>query len=177
MFIGHCWFALQVRPRAEKLIAQVLRDKGYEEFLPLYQSNRRWSSRSKVIELPLFPGYVFCRINLLVRAPILTTPGIIRIVGIGRTPSPIADHEIVALQNIVKSGLAAEPWPYPQTGDRVRVEGGPFQGIEGVVVRHKNRDRLVVSVVLLQRSVSVELDRRWVRSASGVHHPVSTANA
>src|SRR6185312_16933212 len=99
-----CWFALQVRPRYERLTATILRDKGYEEFVPMSRVTRQWSDRRKEIEVPLFPGYVFCRFNIAVQAPILSTIGAIRLVGNGKEPIAICNKEIEDIQVIVRSG-------------------------------------------------------------------------
>jgi transcriptional antiterminator RfaH len=157
------WFALQIRSRYEKIAATLLRGKGYELFLPLYKSRRCWSDRIKELELPLFPGYLFCRFDPLDRLPILVTPGVIQVVGIGRNPAPVDDAEITNIQTAVQSGLPRQPWPFLQSGQRVRVECGPLRGLEGIVVVFKGRHRLVLSVTLLQRSVTVEVDGAWVR--------------
>lgn len=157
------WFALQTRYRSENLVATQLRGKGYEPFLPVCKSRRRWSDRVKELELPLFPGYLFCRFNPLDRLPILVTPGVLQIVGTGKTPIPIDDAEISAIQITIQSGVARQPWPFPQVGQRVRVEYGPLQGLEGVLLSFKGSHRLVLSVTLLQRSVAVEIDESWAR--------------
>ncbi len=156
------WFALQIRSRYEKNAATLLRGKGYELFLPLYKSRRCWSDRIKELELPLFLGYLFCRFNPMDRLPILVTPGVIRVVGIGRSPVPVDDAEIAAIQKAVQSGLPRQPWPFLQTGQRVKVEYGPLQGLEGSLLEFKGRHRLVLSVTMLQRSVAVEVDSAWV---------------
>lgn len=156
------WFALQVRPRFEKVVASTLLNKGYEGFLPLYRHRSRWSDRMKEIELPLFPGYLFCRFDVNRRLPILVTPGVMRVVGIGKTPHPVEDHEIAALQSIVLSGLRAEPRSYLNVGERVRIAIGPLAGTEGILSSVKGSNRLVVSVSLLQRSVAVDIDESWV---------------
>ena len=156
------WYALQVRPRFEKVIASTLLNKGYEGFLPLYRHRSRWSDRMKEVELPLFPGYLFCRLDLNNRLPVLVTPGVMHIVGIGRVPHPVEEDEIVSLQSIVVSGLQAEPRSYLNIGERVRIEIGPLAGTEGILLALKGSARLVVSVSLLQRSVSVEIDESWV---------------
>lgn len=152
------WFALSTRSQREKMVASLLHSKGYEEFLPLYRSRSRWSDRMKEMEKPLFPGYVFCRFDVQNRLPILMTPGVRFIAGIGKTPLAVNDHEIVALQQVVRSGLQAEPWPFLQVGQRVRIERGALQGLEGILMGFKKPHRLVVSITLLQRSVAVELD-------------------
>lgn len=156
------WFALRVKPRAEKCVAAIARSKGFEEFLPLYQCRRRWSDRFKLVELPLFPGYVFCRLNPQFRLPLLTIPGALYFVGLGRVPVPIDDAEVNAIQVLVQSGLRAEPWPFLDVGQRVRLETGPLMGLEGIFVEARKQHRIIVSVSLLRRSVAVEIERDWV---------------
>jgi transcription antitermination factor NusG len=157
------WFALRVKPRFEKTVSTIARSKGYDEFLPLYRSRRRWSDRIKAVDLPLFPGYVFCQLNPDYRLPILTIPGALHFIGIGRTPTPIDDAEIAALQTAMQAGLWAEPCPFLDVGQRVRLEEGPLAGLEGLLVEVRKKQRLIVSVTLLKRSVAVEIERDWVR--------------
>jgi len=161
--MSYPWFAVQVRSRYENLVTAHLSGMGYESFLPLYMCRRRWSDRFKEIESPLFPGYVFCRLNPLDRLPILMTPGVFVIVGIGKTPEPIDETEIAAIQAAVKSGLPSQPWPFVQIGQRVRIEHGPLYGLEGVLLDFRGRHRLVLSVTLLQRSIAVQVEDTWVR--------------
>ena len=158
------WFALQVRARHEVGVADHLDGKGYEWFLPLYKLRRRWSDRIKEVEAPLFPGYLFCRLNPQDRLPILKTPGVIQIVGYNRTPIPVDEQELRAIQRMVASGIPNQPWPFLGAGDRVRIESGPFTGLEGILVEFKGNHRLVLSVTLLQRSVAVEIDSACVTS-------------
>lgn len=153
------WFALHVRSRHDKLVAASLQARGMESFLPLYRSRRRWSDRTRVLDLPLFPGYVFCRFYPELLLPVVTTPGVVQIVGAGKQPQPIADEEIAAIQRMLHSGNEVEPWPYLKAGQKVRILDGPLFGIEGILVEVKNQRRLIVSVHLLQRSVAVEVDR------------------
>lgn len=136
--------------------------KGYEALLPLYRSRRRWSDRIKELDLPLFDGYVFCRLNPEHRLPVLTIPGVLHFVGTGKAPIAVPDAEIAALQAVMRSGAAAEPWPHLRVGQRIRIDRGPLRNLEGILVEVKGRSRLVVSVSLLQRSVAVEVDRDWV---------------
>ncbi len=157
------WFAVQTRSRYENLVATLLRGKGYELFLPIYKSRRRWSDRIKELELPLFPGYLFCRFNPLDRFPILVTPGVMQVVGVGKIPIPVDDLEIAALETAIRSGLPRQPWPFLQIGQKVKIECKPLCGLEGILVEFKGRHRLVLSVTLLQRSVAVEVDDTWIR--------------
>jgi transcriptional antiterminator RfaH len=152
------WFALQVRTRYESGVASFLEGSGYELFLPLYTCRRRWSDRIKKVETPLFPGYLFCRFDPQDRLPILKTPGVIQIAGYNRSPSPVEDSEIQAIQALMASGLPNQPWPFLGIGDRVRIEAGPLRGHEGTLVDFKGSHRLVLSITLLQRSVAVEID-------------------
>ena len=161
------WFALRVKPRAERIVADALRGKGYEELLPVHKERRRWSDRVMSVETPLFTGYVFCRFDVQHRLPILTTPGVVHVVSIGKTPHPIEDHEIESLRVLAGSGLPLEPWPFLYIGQRIDIVGGPLTGASGILLNVKGRDRLVVSVSLLQRSVAVEVPQScaWPASA------------
>jgi transcription antitermination factor NusG len=113
--------------------------------------------------MPLFPGYTFCRFDVNSRLPILVTPGVQFIVGVGRTPLAVEDAEIQTLRHAVNSGQSLRPWPYVKIGQTVEIERGPLQGLSGIILRIKNVDRLIVSVSLLMRSVAVEMDQEWVR--------------
>ena len=158
------WYAVRIQSRLGSVASATLRGKGYEEFLPLYRSRRRWSDRIKELDLPLFPGYLFCRFDVSDRLmPILTTPGVIGIVGAGKTPVPIGDEEIEAIRARLRSGLVVQPWPFLRVGSKVYIEGGPLAGVEGIISNTDKVYRLVVSVSLLQRSVAVEIDREWAR--------------
>jgi transcription antitermination factor NusG len=158
------WYALRIQSRLASVASTTLRGKGYEEFLPLYRSRRRWSDRIKELELPLFPGYLFCRFDVGDRLmPILTTPGVVGIVGAGKIPVPVDLDEIEAIRAILRSGLAAQPWPSLRVGSKVYIERGPLAGLEGIITNTDKVYRLIVSVSLLQRSVAVEIDRQWAR--------------
>jgi transcription antitermination factor NusG len=169
---SYSWYALRVRSRYDNTVASHLRARGYESFAPLYKCRRRWSDRFKEIELPLFPGYVFCRFNPLDRLPILSVPGIVHVVGVGRSPVPIDGTEIAAIQAAVKSGLPRQPWPLLQVGRRVRIEYGPLCGVEGILLSFRGHQRLILSVTLLQRSVAVQVDEAWVQPMLQ-EHPTS----
>lgn len=153
------WFAVRVRPRSEKLVAKALREKGYQEFLPLYRKRNQWSDRIKNIELPLFPGYVFCRADLLGKPPLISTPSVTGILSFCGKPAIISDREIEAVRLIINSGVHIEPWPFLREGQRVRIERGSLAGVQGIVLRTKSDWRIVLSVEALCRSVAVEIDR------------------
>src|SRR5437867_10544993 len=159
---GIQWYAIQLRPRCEKFVAVQLRNKGFEEYLPMYRSRRRWSDRVKEIDLPLFPGYIFCKFDAMDRLPILVIPGVISVVNFGGAPLPVEEREILAVQSVVNSGLTYGPWPFMPAGTPVRVRYGPLRGLEGFVVEVKNRYQLIISVTMLSRSVSVAIERECV---------------
>ncbi len=152
------WFAVRVLPRHEKTVNSVLGHKGFETFLPMYSRRHRYPSRTRCFDLPLFPGYLFCRLHLAARLPILTTPGVIQMVGAGRTPIAVDEQEIVVIQRAVESRLPLTPVSGWQAGQRGRIMDGPLAGLEGAIVRVKAAVRLILSVTLLQRSVCVEID-------------------
>ncbi len=159
---GTSWFAVQVKTTHEKRVSSLLAFRGYESFLPLYMSRRRWSDRIKKVELPLFPGYVLCRFALHDRVPILKMPSVMSVVGIGPVPTPIDEHEIAAIQKVVQAGFGISPHPFLQVGQAVRINGGALYGLEGLILDVRRRDTLILSVTLLQRSVAVEIDSAWV---------------
>jgi transcription antitermination factor NusG len=153
------WFALQVRSRWETPTSELLRGKGYDTLLPTYTSRRKWSDRVKVVESPLFPGYVFCRFDVHSRLPVLVTPGVISVVGRGKSPVAVDDAEIQSIQAAVGSGVHLEPWPYMEIGERVRIKQDVLDGMEGILTSFKGSHRVIISVTLLRRSVALEIDR------------------
>src|SRR6266849_9608317 len=159
------WFAILARTGREKTATLLLENAGYECFLPVSKCMRRWSDRMKEFDVPLFPGYLFCRMNPHNRLPVLMTPGVIQIVGVGKTPIPVGEEEIAAIQRVGKSAISMMPWPYLEVGHVARIEDGPLRGMTGIVIKIKSGLKLVLSVNLLQRSVAVEIDRSWIGAA------------
>ena len=119
------WFALRVKSRCEKLVALMAQNRGYEEFLPLYRFRRRWSDRWNETEFPLFPGYVFCRLDLQHRLPLLTIPGVLHFVGIGKTPVPLEDEEIAAIQAAVNPASRLNHGPFWNPDSEYTLRLGP----------------------------------------------------
>lgn len=156
------WFAVTVKPHHEKTVSAILRNKGFEEFLPLYRVRNRWSDRVKELELPLFPSYVFCRFTAEDRVRVLRTPSIRGVVGFGDGPMPIPDREIEAVRKLVDSDLPLGPWPFLKVGHRVRITQGSMRDVEGILIQVKDSFRVVVSIELLQRSVAVTIDRDMI---------------
>ena len=155
---GAPWCAVYTRHQHEKSIGEMLRAKGFEVFLPLYESTRRWKDRRKVLSLPLFPCYVFVRGAHERRLPVLTTPGVHMIISRGERVATVPEEEIEAIRRAIEGTLSVEPHPFLRCGERVRVVRGSLEGVEGVLTRKKNLYRLVLSVEMLAQSVSVEID-------------------
>lgn len=144
------------------MVAAQLEGQGFECFLPKYTTVRRWSDRAKELEQPLFPGYLFCRLDFENRRSLVMSPGVVQILGFGRKPMPLEDSQIEAIQQAVCSGLPRQPWPYLEVGERVRVDQGSLSGLEGILVSLKGHHRVILSITLLQRSIALEIDLSWI---------------
>ena len=151
------WYAAYTLPRHEKTVAEQLGLRQVETYLPLYLSARRWAGRRSVIQLPLFPGYVFVRVSLKERIRALEHPSVLRLVTFGGRPAPLPDGEIERLRAALDLGKA-EPFPFLLPGKQIRVKAGPLAGLEGRILRRKGRMRLVVSIDAIQQSIIFDLD-------------------
>jgi transcription antitermination factor NusG len=154
----NAWCAVYTRHQHEKTISTLLESKGFEVFLPLHESTRKWKDRTKVLSLPLFPGYVFVRGAIERRLPVLTTPGVHMILSQGERIATVPEEEIDAIRRTVEGKFRVEPHPYLRCGERVKVVRGSLEGVEGVLTRRKNLCRLILSVDMLAQSVAVEID-------------------
>jgi transcription antitermination factor NusG len=152
------WWVLYTRHQHEKAVAEVLSTKGFEVFLPLYDSIRRWKDRKKMLSLPLFPCYVFVRGGLDRRLQVVTTPGVHMILFHGEQVAMVPEVEIEAIRRAVEGPFRVEPHPFLKCGERVRVTRGSLEGVEGILIRKKNLYRLVLSVDMMAQSVAVEID-------------------
>lgn len=160
------YFAVRVRSNFERKSELYLSAAGFETCLPTYRVRKQWSDRIKDVQVPLFPGYVFCRFDPTRLLPILSAPGVVQVVGIGKTPIPITEEEIASVKKTLSSGCFMTPWPYLRAGTRVTIEYGPLKGVEGVFVGFNKKHRIVLTISLLQRSVAAEIDPEWVRPCS-----------
>jgi transcription antitermination factor NusG len=152
------WYAAYTSANHEKRVAEQLERRSMESFLPLFESVRHWKDRRVRLALPLFPGYVFVRLSLRNRLQVLQIPGVARLVGFDGHPTPVPTEDIETIRACLAGHHPLQPHPYLQRGQRVRVLSGPLAGLTGIVVRQKKRTRFVISLDLLMRSVSVELD-------------------
>ena len=155
---GWAWFAVFTSSHHEKKVSQYLMQQQIENFLPLYSEIRQWTNRRKVeLQLPLFPNYVFVRIDKKQRSRVLGVPGVLSLVGCGYQPTALSDSEIESLRSALRL-RRFEPYPYLVVGDRVRLKTGVLGGVEGILLRKKSNLRVVLSVALIQQSVAVEVD-------------------
>jgi transcription termination/antitermination protein NusG len=152
------WYATHVCSRHEKQVLSQLQERKISCFLPVYRSIRRWKDRRKELELVLFPGYVFVHMDLKDRLRVLQLPSVVRFVSFNGQPAPLQDTEIEVLSKGLASGIRAEPHPYLKVGQRVHVRSGPLAGANGILVRRKDKFRVVLSIDLIMRSVAVEVD-------------------
>jgi transcription antitermination factor NusG len=152
------WYAGYTCANHEKRVAAELAAREVEHFLPMYSSVRRWKDRRVTLELPLFPGYVFVRLALRDRMRVVQIPSVVRLVGFGGLPTALPDTEMEIMRGGLSQSLRVEPHPFLAVGRRVRITGGPFAGLEGVLKRKKSSLRVVVSLELIQRSVAVDVD-------------------
>jgi transcription antitermination factor NusG len=153
------WFALTTKPHHERAVQDGLLQRGLDCFLPTYCAARRWSDRVKRLQVPLFPGYVFCRFDYHHRVPVLRTPGVRSVLSFGAEAVPVPPDDIDRIRRIVTADCAVEPWPFLKDGQRVRVNHGPLTGLEGLLTEFRSNWRVVVGLDLLQRSVAVQFDR------------------
>jgi len=151
------WYVIHTRSRHEKRVSDQLQFKQVETFLPLYRSKRNWNGRNAVVDLPLFPGYVFVRIPLAERLSVLTLGGVAGLVSFQGAPVPLPDIELERMRTCL-SLKSAEPVPYFQAGNRVRIVAGALAGLEGVILRQNGHARFVLSIDLILRSVAVNVD-------------------
>ena len=152
------WYALYTVARHEKLLAGQIEKRGFESFLPLYRSVRRWKDRRKELEMVLFPGYVFVQIAPEKMIHVLQLPGAVRVVAFNGQPAAVPLQEIEVLRSRLSNACRMEPHPYLCVGRRVRVRSGPMQGLEGIIQRRPDRCRVIFTIDLIMRSVAVEVD-------------------
>ena len=156
------WYALWTNSHCEQLVHEQLAAKGFRTFLPTMADWSRRAGTRRLIQRPMFPGYLFVNEAIDKRnyVEIMKTRGVVRILG-DRWDSlaPVPDVEIEGIRQVMSSDAAVMPYPYLREGHRVRIVEGPLTGVEGILVRRRPaRGLLVLSVELLHRSVAVEVD-------------------
>jgi transcription antitermination factor NusG len=170
------WFAVHVFPKLTRPILSALHQKGFQAFALFQKTVAQRGGRVVHVEAPLFSGYVFVRMDPRYRMPVLTTPGVRYIVGFGKQLVPVAEEEITAIRMLEATDVAAEPWPYLNIGDRVRIVEGPLRGLTGILIKEESVSRIVVGVTLIQRALAIRLDARTVRPDPAPDAPLVTLN-
>jgi len=154
------WYAVYTRSRHEKLVRRAVRERGIESLLPLRNVLSQWKDRRKWVQKPLFPGYLFVRVQQVQLSVVTMTRGVVYILGNGTEPVCVPDEQVETVRRLVEGPYPVVPWPLLQKGKRVQVTVGPLAGLETYIVERRGgaKCRLVVTVELLGRSVSVEID-------------------
>lgn len=163
--LGPHWHVVYTSANHEKRVAERLSRRSVENFLPLYSSVRRWRDRRVTLQLPIFPGYLFVRIAPCDRLRVVQIAGVARFVCFNGTPEVLPDEEVTALKRSLELGVRAQPHPYLTVGRRVRIKNGPLAGLRGIVMRWKANWRVVISLDMIQRSLSVDMDSSDLETA------------
>jgi len=159
------WFVVRVKSNFESYVSLSIKAKSLEEFYPTCVRKKQENSQNCDVHVPLFPGYLFCRLHRQERLPVLTIPGVVGFVGVGKQPFPVAEEEIVAVRRMVESRLPVWPCPFLRIGQQIRLKAGPLRGVEGSILSVTGSLQIVVSITLLQRSVAVNVDPNWIEPA------------
>lgn len=157
------WYAIYTRSRYEKKVSMELEERGLEHFLPLVPQLRYWKDRKKIVNMPIFPGYVFVNIKLSERVRVLQANGVVRFIEFNGSPSPIPDAQIEDVRQLLKYPDRVETTSYFNCGDPVKITAGPFSGIRGKIIHSRGKQRLLVGIEIIQQAVSIEIDSAWLK--------------
>ncbi len=158
------WIAVYTKPRHEKTVEKELQKKEFEVYLPLLKQRRKWSDRKKWVEFPLFRSYIFVKTEIKNALFVLQTLGVVKVVKFGGEVAVIQNDSIQAIKLMIEGGYSPEATHYFVKGDPVEVKDGPLKGLVGEVIRVDNHDRLLVRVDAIQHSVSVQINRAFLKS-------------
>ena len=170
------WYALRVRHRNETISSVFLRSQGFVVYNPTCAAKRQWSDRIKRLDVPLFPGYIFCQMLPSQRVVVCGAPGVVQIVSVGKVPAPVDPSEMEGILRSVEYGFRAEPAAMPQPKDRVLIQSGPFRGLDGVVLGNTKRKTIILSLSLLQRAIAVEVDETDVSKLKPLRRSAAAGN-
>ena|ERR1700752_2273637 len=151
------WYAVYTKSRHEKVAEINLRNRGVMTFLPLREVVSRWKDRNKTINVPLFPSYVFVKIGFMDIHKVIYTKGVLKVVGCNGTPVPVPTEQVESIRTLIQSKLKYDPYPYLDRGREVLIKSGPLQGIIGKIMEKRSKHKLVLSIDLIKKSVSVEI--------------------
>jgi len=157
------WYAIYTRSRYEKKVSMEFEDRGLEHFLPLVPQLRNWKDRKKIVNMPIFPGYVFVNIKLSEKIRVLRANGVVRFIEFNGSPSPIPDAQIEDVRQLLKYPDRVETASYFNCGDSVEITAGPFSGIKGKIIHSRGKQRILVGIEIIQQAISVEIDSAWLK--------------
>ncbi len=160
---GTRWYAIYTRSRYEKKVSMELDERGLEHFLPIVPQLRYWKDRKKIVNMPIFPGYVFVNIKLSEKIRVLQANGVVRFIEFNGAPSPIPDAQIEDVRQLLKYPERVEAASYFNSGDLVEITAGPFSGVKGKIIHSRGKQRLLVGIEIIQQAVSVEIDSSWLK--------------
>ena len=160
------WYAIYTRSRYEKKVSMELEERGLEHFLPLVPQLRYWKDRKKIVDMPIFPGYLFVNIKLSEKIPVLQANGVVRFIEFNGAQSPIPDAQIEDVRQLLKYPDRVETASYFNCGDPVEITAGPFAGIKGKIIHSRGKQRLLVGIEIIQQAVSVEIDSAWLKRSN-----------
>lgn len=153
------WYAVYTRSRHEKVVEEELQRKSIETFLPLREVLSQWKDRKQRVHIPLFTGYLFVHVPMQQRRlDIVKVPGVARIIGFDNRAEPIPDEQIQAIQTFLQTTIKYDPYPYVKVGQRVEIRRGALRGMQGILLKKKNKFKFILSVDLIQQSVALEID-------------------
>ena len=157
------WLAVYTKPRHEKAVEKEFQKKGFEVYLPMLKERRKWSDRKKWVEFPLFRSYLFVRTKIKNTLFVLQTLGVVKVIKFGEEVAVVRNESIEAIKLMIEGGYNPEPLNYFIKGDPVEVKDGPLKGLVGEVIRLDKNDRLVVRVDAIQHSISIQIDRGFLK--------------
>lgn len=160
------WFAVRVKPQHERTVAYALGRLGFERYVPLCRTMRRWAEGFKELDVPIFAGFVFCRMRREEVTAIAAMPAVYNVVGHGPQPVPISEAELQVVKRIESSGLPVSPWPFLRQGQIVEIASGPLSGVKGMLASTMKSWHVVINVELLDRSIAVAVDRADLKAAA-----------
>ena len=157
------WYAIYTRSRNEKKVSMQLEERGLEHFLPLVPQLRYWKDRKKIVNMPIFPGYVFVNIKISEKIRVLRANGVVRFIEFNGSPSPIPDAQIEDVRQLLKYPDRVETASYFNCRDPVEITAGPFSGIRGKIIHSRGKQRLLVGIEIIHQAISVEIDSAWLK--------------
>jgi len=170
------WIAVYTKSRHEKVVIRELEKKNIEAYCPILKERRQWSDRKRWVEFPLFRSYVFIKIELKNSLYILQTMGVHHIIKFQGNISTIPDGIIQNIKSMIDGGFTVEQVEYFVKGDEVKVVDGPLKGMEGIVVKIKNENKLVLKVAAIHQAIAVQIHPGYLKPKKKHVNPILQHN-